>query len=392
MTWNWQQPDWPTFTWQPSRLARAEEQFLVGSGRFLGTVNHLAHDDIDQLTVEAMSNEALTTSAIEGEILDRASVQSSIRRELGLAGVQRTPKPAEQGIGEMMVDLYRHFAAPLDDSTLFTWHRMVTSGRSDLRDVGRYRTHEDAMQVVSGSIHDPSVHFEAPPSERVPAEMARYIEWFNRTAPGAQQPLPALTRAGAAHLYFECVHPFEDGNGRVGRAIAEKALAQSLGRPSLTAIAATTLAHRAEYYRALELANKLNEITAWLEWFAGIALEAQRRTLAQVEFLIDKARLLERLRASLNDRQRTVLLRVFREGPEGFKGALSAGNYATIAKTSAATATRDLAGLVELGALRRTGERRHARYHLTIPLRPVPRIVVDPAGNVIETPGRDQRQ
>jgi len=337
------------------------------------------------LIVESMSNEAVTTSEIEGEILERDGVRSSIRRQLGLVSDRRVVKPAEQGIAEVMVDVYRNFAASLDEATLFGWHQMITSGRTDLRDVGRYRTHPEPMQVVSGRAYDPKVHFESPPSSRVEAEMQRYIEWFNRTARDGAEPLPVLTRAGMAHLYFESIHPFEDGNGRVGRVIAEKVLAQSLGQPTLTAIAATILANRAAYYNALEAANKHNTITDWLAWFAGISLEAQRRTLTQVEFLIDKTKLLDRVRDALNPRQRAVLLRILREGPEGFKGGLNAGKYTAIAKTSAATATRDLAEMVELGALHRTGERRHARYHATIPVRMVPRIEVDEDGEVVET-------
>ena len=227
------------------------------------------------------------------------------------------------------------------------------------------------MEVVSGPIHAPKVHFEAAPSPKVPEEMARFVDWFNRTAPAGGEPLPALTRAGIAHLYFESIHPFEDGNGRIGRAIAEKALAQCFGQPTLTALAATILSRRKAYYAALEAANKSNELTAWLSWFAGIAIEAQRRTTARVEFLIEKTRLLDRLRGQLNPRQEKALLRILREGPEGFKGGLSAGNYVSITGASAATATRDLADLVDKGALVRAGERRHARYHIGIPTKTV---------------------
>lgn len=383
MRWNWQHPDWPRFTWQASRLALAEERFLLSGGLLHGTVKHLGHDDRDQHIVDVMSDEAVTTSQIEGELLERSSVQSSIRRQLGLVGDQRPVKPAEQGIAEVMVDVYRHFDTPLDERTLFAWHRMIANGRTDLRDVGRYRSGGDPMQVVSGPMYAPVVHFEAPSSSQVGGQMSRYIEWFSRTAPRGQEPLPALTRAGIAHLYFESVHPFEDGNGRVGRVIAEKALAQSLGRPSLTVLAATILARRREYYGALEVANKDIEITSWLMWFAAIVLEAQQRATAQVEFLIDKTRLLDRLRGQLNPRQQAVLLRMLREGPEGFAGGLSAGKYITIAKTSPATATRDLADLVEKGALARTGERRHARYQLPIPLRPTPRVTITESGEVI---------
>ncbi len=153
--------------------------------------------------------------------------------------------PAERGVSEMMVNLYKTFAAPHSHDILFEWHRMLMSGRQDPNDIGRYRPSSEPMPVLSGAMGSPKIHFEAPPSAKVPAEMKQFITWFNRTAPGSAEPLPALTRAGAAHLYFESIHPFEDGNGRIGRALAEKSLAQSLGQPSLIALAATILARRA---------------------------------------------------------------------------------------------------------------------------------------------------
>jgi len=381
MTWNWQQPDWPNFSWDATRLRKAEEHFLMGTGVFAGSVKHLSTSDREQLTVEAISAEAVTTSEIEGEILDRASVQSSIRRQLGLATGKRRVPAAEQGISEMIVDLYRSFAEPLSDDMLFSWHRLLFKDRGRLKDIGSYRTSHEAMEVVSGPLHAPRVHFEAPPSSRVGEEMTRFVAWFNRTAPAGSEPLPALTRAGVAHLYFESIHPFEDGNGRIGRAIAEKALAQGFGHPTLIAFAATILSRRKAYYAALEAASKGTEVTAWLCWFAGIVIEAQRRTTARVEFAIEKTRLLDRLRGELNSRQEKALLRMLREGPEGFKGGLSAGNYATITGASPATATRDLADLVDKGALLRVGERRYARYHLAIPMGKVSPVVLDEQGN-----------
>ena len=384
MTRNWQQPDWPTFQWDEARLETAEKQFLVGGGMLVGTVRHLGNEERDQLTIEAMSTEAVTTSEIEGEILDRVSVQSSIRKQLGLAADERRVRPAERGIAEVMVDLYRSFAEPLSEEMLFRWHRMVMSGSGDLKDVGRYRTGAEPMQVVSQTMDEPRVHFEAPPSSRVPSEMARFMAWFDQAEPGNEKPLPALTRAGIAHLYFECIHPFEDGNGRIGRAISEKALAQSLGQPTLTALAATILARRENYYEVLEASNKQNEITNWLMWFAGVAIEAQRRTMAMVEFLIDKTKLLDRLKGQLNERQEKALVRMFREGPEGFRGGLTAGKYSTITGASPATTTRDLADLVAKGALVREGERRHARYRLSVPLRPVPHLTLNERGQLAE--------
>ncbi len=387
MVWNWQQPDWPRFAWNAARLEQAEQRFTLAGGVFLGTMKHLTRESRELLTVESMTDEAVTTSKIEGEVLDRESVQSSIRRDLKLGADDPRVKvnPAERGIGEVMTSLFRSFAAPLEHATLFEWHRLMMQGRRDLRDVGRYRTHADPMQVVSGRLDKPTVHFEAPPSASVPSEMARFIDWFNRTAPEGDEPLSMLARAGTSHLYFESIHPFEDGNGRIGRALVEKSLAQGLSQPTLTALAATILIRQKAYYRALEAANRSCEITGWLAWFAGICLEAQQRTAVQVEFLIDKTRLLDRLRGRINSRQETALLRMLDEGPSGFKGGLSAGNYISITKAASATATRDLGELVELGGLMRTGERRHTRYHLTIPIRAVPTFTVDADGNVIET-------
>ena len=392
MTWNWQKSNWPNFRWDRERLETAEKQFLVSGGIFVGTVRHLGKEERDQLTIEAMSTEAVTTSEIEGETLDRASVQSSLRKQLGLATDERRVRPAERGIAEMMVDLYRSFAEPLSKEMLFRWHRMVMSGSRNVKDVGRYRTSAEPMQVVSGPIDEPKMHFEAPPSARVPSEMERFIAWFGRTAPGSEASLPALTRAGIAHLYFESIHPFEDGNGRIGRALAEKALAQSLSQPTLTALAATILARRKSYYEALEAANKENEISRWLMWFAGVGIEAQRCTIALVEFLIDKTKLLDRLKGQLNARQEKALLRMFREGPEGFRGGISAGKYGIINGASPATTTRDLADLVAKGALVREGERRYARYHLSVPLRPAPRVTLTEKGDLSQGAGRQNTE
>ena len=313
-------------------------------------------------------------------MLDRFSVQSSIKRQLGLASDHRRIPPGQQGVAEMTVNAYQSFAAPLTDATLLAWHSMITNGRRDLTNIGRYRTHPEPMQVVSGPLHRPKVHFQAPPSDRVPPEMRRFVAWFN----GSEKTLPALTRAGIAHLYFVSVHPFEDGNGRIGRAVAEKALLQGVGRPILLALSPAILARRKSYYDALEAANKSNKVTEWLAWFGGITLESQCRTLAQVEFLLDKARLLDRLRGTLGARQEKALLRMLEQGPGGFTGGLSAGKYRAITGATSATATRDLGDLAEKGALVREGERKGTRYHLNVPLRPTPRVMINERGEVVE--------
>jgi len=382
MTWSWQRSEWPNFSWNPDLLRNAEKQFRLDASAFAETFSQLA-DDRDMLTVEILSAEAVATSEIEGEILDSANVQSAIRLRLGFDGGARRAKAAEQGIAEMMVDLHRSFGEPLSDDVLFGWHRMLMSGRNDLREVGRYRTREEPMQIVSGAIHNPKVHFEAPPSADVPLEMARFIDWFNRTAPDGTSPLPALTRAGIAHFYFESIHPFEDGNGRIGRALAGKALAQKFILPPLAALSLTILAKRKAYYEALERNQTETELTAWLRWFAAAAIEAQRQTAMLVDFFLEKRRLLDSLEGRLNERQQKALLRVLREGPDGFKGGLSASNYITITGASAPTATRDLVDMIAKGALFRDGEKHHARYWPKISQRQVSPVVIDEQGQVV---------
>jgi len=366
MAWNWQKNDWPQFTYKKSAIADLEARFSHRSGIFLGALKHVSTEEKNTLVVDLMSTEALKTSEIEGEILNRDSLQSSIRRNFGLEAKNRKIPPAEQGIAEIMVDLYMTFNKPLSHGQLFAWQKMLMKGRRDLNALGAYRTHEAPMQVVSGAIHKPKVHFEAPPSKVMHREMTQFIKWFNDTAPDGKNPLPALTRAGIAHLYFVCVHPFEDGNGRIGRALAEKVLSQCLGQPTLIALSHTIQERKKTYYESLEKNNKDSEITAWLVYFANTILEAQGYTQKLIDFLIEKSKLYEKLRGKMNERQEKVIARMLREGPEGFKGGLSAEKYLSIAKTSRATATRDLQDLVEKSALLKTGERKYTRYWLNI--------------------------
>jgi Fic family protein len=366
MPWNWQQAGWPKFTYDSSALEALERQFLLRSGELIGAFKHVGGDDQDTLRIELIGDEALKTSEIEGELLNREGVQSSLRQQFGLGADNRRISPAERGVAEMMVDLYKNFADPLSHDTMFAWHRMLMSGDRRGQLVGAYRTHSEPMQVVSNRAHDQTVHFEAPPSARMQTDMNAFVRWFNDAAPDGERPLPAMTRAGLAHLYFVSIHPFEDGNGRIGRALAEKSLAQNLRQPSLTALAYTIERARSAYYAALERNNKELEITNWLAYFADTILEAQTNTIRRVEFYVAKAKFYDRLRGRLNERQEKAIARMFREGIDGFQGGLSAEIYVSITKTSRATATRDLQDLVVIGALTRTGELRHTRYFLNL--------------------------
>ncbi len=363
MTWNWQHKDWPNFAYDAAALSQVESQFLHKAGIMHGSLKHITQDDKESLRVQLISEEAYKTSEIEGEILDRDSLQSSIRKHFGLKTDGRKIPAAEQGIAEMLVDLYKTYDKPLDHKRLFLWHEMLTNGRRDLKDIGCYRSHEEPMQIVSGTLYEPEVHFEAPPSKDVPSEMEAFIAWFN----GQGEKLPILLRSGIAHIWFESIHPFEDGNGRIGRAISEKALSQGLERPTLIALARGIERSRKAYYAALHGASDSLDIQDWLAFFCQTVLEAQDYTQIMIDFLIEKSKFYDRLEGKkLNERQSKVIARMFEEGNEGFKGGLSAENYISISGAARATATRDLQGLVEISALKKTGERKYTRYYLNI--------------------------
>jgi Fic family protein len=361
--WNWQHRNWPNFSYKAEAFIEPERQFLHRAGAMHGSLKHVADVDKDTLRVELMSEEAYKTSEIEGEILSRDSLQSSIRKHFGLKTDNRKIPPSEQGIAEMLVDVYKNYAEPLDHKRLFLWHKMLTNGRRDLRDIGSYRTQEEPMQIISGPLHEPKVHFEAPPSRTIPKEMETFVRWFNSTGEGKR---PILLRAGIAHIWFESIHPFEDGNGRIGRAISEKSLSQGLKQPTLIALAKVIERSRKTYYEALQSGSRNLTIQHWLEYFCEKVLEAQDFTQSMIDFLIEKCKFYERFSNKVNERQSKVIARIFKEGIDGFKGGLSAENYISITGAPRATVTRDLQGLVEIGALKKTGERKYTRYYLNI--------------------------
>lgn len=366
MKWNWQLKDWPNFTWDSDKLVVFEKSFTENAGIIIGSSQHISQEGKQNLFIDLMCTDALDSSEIEGEHLNRDSVQSSIKKELGLFTEAHRASRAEQGIAKMMVNLYQTISSPLTHQVLFEWHQFLMGTSQDLEHIGQYRKHEEAMQIVSGPDYDRKIHFEAPPSIRVPAEMDQFINWFEGSSLTGSAPLPTLTRAGIAHLWFESIHPFEDGNGRIGRAIAEKALSQGFSKPVMTVLAKILLKKRKEYYQQLGLASKTLDLTSWLIWFANIALEAQQSTYLYIDFIIKKSVILREAEGKINPRQEKVLLRLFQAGPDGFLGGLSAKNYMSITGAPIATTTRDLNDLVKKNILKRTGELKATRYFLNL--------------------------
>lgn len=363
---NWQQKAWPDFKYS---LEAVEDTLLVFSekvGRVSGILESLSRETCQDILIDIMLAEAIKTSEIEGEFPNRQDVLSSIQKNLGLYTDQQfiSDKSAE-GLGELMIDVRATHQDPLTFEKLFAWHKMLIRTSKKVR-VGAWRIHNEPMQVVSGTIGKERVHFEAPPSSAVPEEMRKFVQWFNNTAPGEKHEIKkAPVRSAIAHLYFESIHPFEDGNGRIGRAIAEKALSQTLGRPVMLSLSRTIESDKKTYYQSLEQAQRSNEITPWMEYFLRTILRAQEDAEIQVEFTLKKVKFFDLFKDQLNDRQLIVIRRMLEEGPTGFEGGMNARKYVGITKTSKATATRDMQHLLDIGAfVRQTAGGRSTNYQL----------------------------
>ena len=359
MKWNWQKSDWAKWDFDSEKLQKYENEFLLDAWKISWALQYLHQEEREIVQVQLLSDEAMKTSEIEWEFLNRDSVQSSIKRKLGMKAETKNDV-SEEGIAELMFDCFENFQIDISQATLCKWHEMICRGRGDLNDIGKYRSHEEPMQVVSGQIDRPKVHFEAPASSVVQWEMEEFFKWL------VGSKLPPLTKAWVAHIYFISIHPFEDGNGRIVRAICEYILSQALQTPSLTTLSRQIESKRKEYYDILEKSNKDMNIQKWLEWFCEIVLEAQKYALSLIDFTICKTKLLDTVKGNINERQQRVLLRMFEAGPEWFIWWLSAANYIKITKATVPTTTRDLSDLVLKWVLKKTWERKSTRYWLNI--------------------------
>ncbi|RYG52047.1 MAG: Fic family protein [Chitinophagaceae bacterium] len=368
-TYNWQKKDWPLFRFSLNNVEEALLLFSEKVGRVSGILDALPEEAKQDTIVEIMLAEAIKTSEIEGEYPNRMDVLSSIKKNLGLnQDVEFIKDKSAAGLAELMMDVRNTFKAPLSTERLFKWHKMLLRENKRVA-VGKWRTHKEPMQILSGTIGKEKVHFEAPPSSKVNDEMNRFINWFNETAPGGSSEIKkAPVRAAIAHLYFESIHPFEDGNGRIGRAVAEKALSQTIGRPVVLSLSRTIEARKRDYYENIEKAQRSNEVTSWLEYFIITALNAQIEAEKQIEFTLKKTKFFDAFKTKMNDRQLKVTSRMFEEGPSGFKGGMNASKYISLTKASKATATRDLQALLEMGAFVHAGSAggRSTSYQLNL--------------------------
>ncbi len=345
-------PNWPNFRWDDGRLATPLAAARHLQGRLLGQMEALGFKVKEEAVLRTLTDDVLKSSEIEGEKLDADQVRSSVARRLGMdiGGL----KPADrhiEGVVEMMLDATQRYDQPLTQERLFAWHApLFPTGRSGMRriTVSAWRDESAApMQVVSGPVGRERVYFEAPRAPRLDQEMRQFLEWFNGDA--ATEP---VLKAALAHLWFVTIHPFDDGNGRIARAIADMALARSEGSSQRFYSMSTQIREeRGDYYRILEQTQRgTMDITPWMEWFLGCLTRAIDGAQTALSGVTATARYWEKLRhLPLNERQRLVINRLL----EGFEGKLTTSKWAALTKSSQDTALRDIQQLVERGVLTR---------------------------------------
>ena len=366
----WGKPNWPAITWDNDALTRLLAQVSRKHGRLLGKMEGLGFELRGEAHLQTLTEDVVKSSEIEGEILERDQVRSSIARRLGMDVGALIPADRKvEGVVEMMLDATRNYAAPLTEDRLFGWHAaLFPAGRSGMQKilVGRWRDDsEGAMQVVSGPIGRQKVHYQAPPADRLPDEVARFLKWFE--TPGDIDP---LLFAGLAHMWFVTIHPFDDGNGRIARAIADMALARSEGSAQrFYSMSAQIRLERKAYYDTLESTQKSSlDITAWQDWFLNCLARAIDGAQGTLSVVMNKARFWKQFaKEPLNARQIRVLNRLM----DGFEGKLTTSKWAKLAKCSQDTAYRDILDLIERGALQKdSGGGRSTSYSILATQKP----------------------
>lgn len=372
--WIWQQPAWPNFNWKAEHLAPLLRECIQAQGRLMGMSSSVGSSLSAQSELDALLQNIVTSSAIEGEQLNVGSVRSSLARRLGLEQVEgdRVSQRSE-GLAQLMLDATQSFAEQLTMERLLKWHGWLFPDQAmefvprGIR-VGTLRG-DEPMQVVSGRLDRPTIHFEAPPRLGLELQLDTFLNWFEVSR--TQTDLDPLLRAGIAHFWFVTLHPFDDGNGRLTRNITDLALAQGEAQAiRFYAMSASILEDRSGYYRVLENSQKATlDITDWLEWFLQTLLRSLQQAIARIESVLAKSRFWQAHRESgLSAEQAKVLNRLLDGGERGFEGGISAAQYQTVSKVSKATATRHLTDLLERGYLKRLpGGGRNTRYQIKYP-------------------------
>jgi Fic family protein len=369
----WQLESWPKFEIDFESIAKGLDHARHQQALLLGQLAAIGLTEKQALLGDLWIEDTIATAAIEGEKLDIQAVRSSVHRRLGLS-VELTRDRSVEGLVDILQDASKNFKDALTHKRLYAWHEsLFPTGRSGLHKiaVGQYRAHLEPMQIVSGLPTREIIHYVAPPSKQVKKEMQRFLAWFEKTQPSPRlkNPLNGLVRAAVAHLWFETIHPFEDGNGRIGRAIIDIAIAQDLNNSARTLnLAKQFLASRKDYYDALGQAQTgTMNITQWIEWFLKSIALASINSQAVIKNALCKALFWQTAaRLNLNERQTKILSRLIEAGDGGFLGGMTADKYAKVTGVSKATATRDLVSLLEAQLLIVFGQGRATRYAVAV--------------------------
>lgn len=369
ITWIWQQPDWPDFYWQDTLIQPLLRAVRLKQGILLGKAGAVNGESKPEAALDMLLQNIITSSAIEGEYLNAQSVRSSLAKRLGIKSIQPYPTSGRsEGLAAMMLDAISNPDHPLTLDRLLQWHRWLFSeagfSLQQIR-VGQLRG-EEPMQVVSGRIDRPTVHFEAPPHDKLDNELDTFIDWFNSSREDAA--LDPLLRAGICHFWFVTLHPFEDGNGRITRTLTDLALAQADSQSiRLYAMSAAILEKRQDYYHQLEQSQRGDiDITPWLVWFLETLGTTLQKSLEAIDRTLMKTRFWQRYHMEeLSTEQIKVLNRLLDGGENGFENGISASQYQKVAKVSKATATRHLVALLTKGCIEKlAGGGRNTRYRI----------------------------
>ena len=358
---NWQKPGWPDVTVDRAAL---RDELKAFAAAFSLVRRALQKPQNPTAVMNALVNEAMKTSAIEGVRVDESVVMSSICKALGMTAVPAgfTRDVRAEGVAQMVLSVKDDWAKPISAKLIRTWHGALLRNDSRNITVGDFRSHQEPMQVIRRTAYgEIEVRFEAPPSARVPMEIARFVEKWRKFA---KTPEEVALKAALLHPHFESIHPFEDGNGRVGRALVAKALAEGLGQALVLPVSTVIDRSRKDYYEAIHGASQSLDWTSWAKFFIPVLTETLLDFLSAARFVASKGEYLSRYESKMSERARKVIVRMFRDGPAGVAAGLSAAKWMRMTKVSKPTATRDLAELVATGAIIAEGEGVATRYRL----------------------------
>ena len=363
----WQMKEFPLFTYKKENIQSVIQELTLILGEVRGLMQGFSKEVLDDVFVQIMLSEAIQTSQIEGEYFSREDVISSLKMNLRLESIHRpTANVKADAVAKLMIEVKKDFTKPLTLQLLLDWHKILMSNENRIQS-GIIRQGAEPMQVISGHYGEIEVHYEAPPSKLLPELLNQFIAWYQSFEDKEFGIIgDAMITSALAHLYFETLHPFEDGNGRIGRALAEKVLAERLDMPIFLNISHAIELDKKKYYEEIKKAQRDLNVSNWIVYFCDVLLSAIKNTKNVAIHTLNKTKFFDRYSDQLNKREIKAINKMFDAGPSGFEGGMTAKKYISINKTSKPTATRDLQHLTEIGAFTQHGGGRSVYYELNM--------------------------